>query len=84
VRPPQATFYVWAKIPGPLSSLEFAGKLLEQCGVVITPGIGFGDYGEGYVRFALTMNEERINEAIERIKKSKIIKRESLNAKVKR
>jgi LL-diaminopimelate aminotransferase len=77
VKPPQATFYVWAKIPGPLSSLEFAGRLLKECGVVVTPGIGFGEYGEGYVRIALTMSEARIKEAMERIKKSKITKRES-------
>jgi len=78
VNPPQATFYIWAKIPGHLSSLKFAEKLLKQCGIVVTPGIGFGSYGEGYVRIALTVSEERIKEAIERIKKSGFMKRERL------
>ncbi|MFX1310568.1 MAG: aminotransferase class I/II-fold pyridoxal phosphate-dependent enzyme [Promethearchaeota archaeon] len=67
---PQATFYVWTQIPKQYkdnSCMEFVKKLIEV-GVVITPGIGFGKYGEDYVRFALTQPEERITEAIERIK----------------
>lgn len=62
---PDATFYVWVKCPG--SSMEFTKKVLET-GVVITPGIGFGKYGEGYVRFALTQPINRIKEAIERMR----------------
>ncbi|MEA3485381.1 MAG: LL-diaminopimelate aminotransferase [Candidatus Aerophobetes bacterium] len=81
VKPPQATFYVWAKIPGHLSSLEFAGRLLKECGVVVTPGIGFGSYGEGYVRIALTTPEARIKEAMHRIKKSKTTNKESLKCR---
>jgi LL-diaminopimelate aminotransferase len=66
---PQATFYVWTQIPeGEISSMEFAKKLIDV-GVIITPGIGFGEYGEGYVRFALTQPIERIQEALERISK---------------
>ncbi|UCD02516.1 MAG: aminotransferase class I/II-fold pyridoxal phosphate-dependent enzyme [Promethearchaeota archaeon] len=67
---PQATFYVWTQIPKKfceMSCMEFVKSLIE-IGVIITPGIGFGQYGEGYVRFALTQPEERINEALERIK----------------
>jgi len=66
---PQATFYVWTQIPEKYrdnSCMEFVKNLIEV-GVVITPGIGFGQYGEGFVRFALTQPEQRIREAIERI-----------------
>ncbi|MHA1489084.1 MAG: aminotransferase class I/II-fold pyridoxal phosphate-dependent enzyme [Promethearchaeota archaeon] len=66
---PRATFYVWTQIPeDETSSMEFAKKLIEL-GVIITPGIGFGQYGEGFVRFALTQPVERIKEALERIEK---------------
>ena len=66
---PQATFYVWTQIPEEycnLSCMDFVKKLID-IGVILTPGIGFGQYGEGYVRFALTQPEARIKEAIERI-----------------
>jgi len=66
---PRATFYVWGEIPGNMPSRHFAKRLLEEAGVVVTPGIGFGKYGEGYFRAAMTVNEARIEEAIERIKK---------------
>ncbi len=64
---PKATFYLWAKVPEG-NSMEFAEKLLEA-GVVVTPGVGFGEAGEGYVRFALTQPIERIEEALERMEK---------------
>jgi LL-diaminopimelate aminotransferase len=67
---PQATMYVWAPLPpgySEMSSLEFSKFLLERIGVVIAPGTGFGEGGEGYVRFALVANEKRIDEAVERI-----------------
>ncbi|HEY9245543.1 MAG TPA: LL-diaminopimelate aminotransferase [Candidatus Methanoperedens sp.] len=67
VRPPKATFYVWARVKG--KSLDFTKLLLEKAGIVATPGVGFGEYGEGYVRFALTQSVGRINEAVERIRK---------------
>ena len=64
---PQATFYVWTQIPqGKKSCMDFVKNLIEV-GVVITPGIGFGQYGEDFVRFALTQPIERIKEALERI-----------------
>ncbi|MCS7119608.1 MAG: LL-diaminopimelate aminotransferase [Nitrososphaerota archaeon] len=63
---PLATFYVWAKCG--TSSIEFASKLLEV-GVVVTPGRGFGEYGEGYIRFSVTQPKERIEEACERMAK---------------
>ncbi len=69
---PKATFYVWTKLPeGETDSMKFVMKLIEV-GVVITPGIGFGEYGEGFVRFALTQPIDRIKEALERI--SKVLK----------
>ncbi len=67
VRQPKATFYVWAHVNG--ISSEFAKLLLEKAGIVATPGAGFGEYGEGYVRFALTQAVDRINEAVERMRK---------------
>lgn len=66
---PKATFYLWTRIPdNETSSMEFVKKLIN-IGVILTPGEGFGEYGEGYVRFALTQPSDRIKEAIERIEK---------------
>ena len=67
---PKGTFYVWAKIPlkfSALTSLEFATLLVQEAGVVVAPGSGFGEYGEGFVRFALVEPEPRLKEAIRRI-----------------
>ncbi len=69
VEPPKATFYVWFRIPKKIDSIKFAGILLEKANIVATPGVGFGKYGEGYIRMALTVSEERIKEAIERLKR---------------
>jgi LL-diaminopimelate aminotransferase len=72
VKPPKATFYVWAPVPEGFTSISFAKLLLEEAGIVATPGVGFGDAGEGYIRFALTKPVERIKEAVERMKKLQI------------
>ncbi|MFN3479712.1 MAG: LL-diaminopimelate aminotransferase [Thermodesulfovibrionales bacterium] len=69
---PLATFYLWARVPEGFDSSRFVAHLLERAGVMITPGVGFGSPGEGYVRFALTVNVDRIKEAIERIEKALI------------
>ncbi|MBI3020900.1 MAG: LL-diaminopimelate aminotransferase [Candidatus Omnitrophica bacterium] len=66
---PKATFYVWARVPTTERSMEFAARLLEQSHVVVTPGVGFGPSGEGYVRFSLTVPTERLQEAIDRLTK---------------
>ncbi|MFH1201931.1 MAG: LL-diaminopimelate aminotransferase [Candidatus Omnitrophota bacterium] len=67
---PTASFYVWAKLPkGYDSSLGLAKLFLEKADIIVTPGIGFGKSGEGYVRFALTVSRDRINEAVDRLKK---------------
>jgi len=62
---PRATLYLWAWAGG--SSIEYAGRLLERTGIVATPGVGFGKYGEGYIRFSITQPTERIEEAVERL-----------------
>ena len=69
---PPATMFAWAPIPdmfGHLGSLEFAKLLLEQAGVAVSPGVGFGECGEGYVRIALVENEQRIRQAARNIRK---------------
>lgn len=65
VQAPKATFYVWMPVS---DSMAFASKLLDEAGIVVTPGVGFGCSGEGYVRFAITRSVARIEEAIERMR----------------
>ncbi len=66
---PDATFYLWARVPHGFTSEDFVVHLLDRTGVLGTPGNGFGEPGAGYIRFALTVSVERIEEAVERIKK---------------
>jgi alanine-synthesizing transaminase len=72
VEKPKASMFVWAKIPEwvGMNSLDFSLFLLKEAKVAVSPGIGFGEYGEGYVRFALVENEHRIRQAIRGIKKA--------------
>ncbi len=68
---PKGTMFVWAPLPEPfasLGSLEFSKLLLTKARVAVSPGIGFGEHGEGYVRFALVENEHRIRQAIRGVK----------------
>jgi LL-diaminopimelate aminotransferase len=67
---PKATFYMWVPVPKGETSASFTGKLLEKCAILVVPGNGYGENGEGYVRFAITLPKERIAEAIERMKKA--------------
>jgi alanine-synthesizing transaminase len=72
VEPPRATMFVWARIPEPfreMGSLAFSRELLARAQVAVSPGIGFGEYGEGYVRFGLIENEHRTRQAIRNIKR---------------
>ena len=72
IEKPKATMFVWGKIPDEFSkmgSLEFSKLMLKEAKVAVSPGIGFGDCGEGYVRFALVENEHRINQAVRGIRK---------------
>jgi len=64
---PKATFYVWVPVPEGFNSMKFSSFLLEKAGIVVTPGVGFGKAGEGYVRMSLTIEEERLREASQRI-----------------
>jgi len=66
---PSATFYVWMPVPRGYDSMGFASRLFEEAHVVVVPGIGFGQYGEGYVRFSLNVPTERIQEALQRLSK---------------
>jgi len=68
VKKPKATFYVWAKVPPRYTSSTYATALLEKADIVATPGNGFGQHGEGYIRMALTVDKRRIAEAVKRIK----------------
>jgi LL-diaminopimelate aminotransferase len=69
VEKPKGTFYVWAPVPDGSSSLEFSMTLLNA-GIVATPGVGFGEYGEGYMRFALTVPVSTIEEALVRLQEA--------------
>jgi alanine-synthesizing transaminase len=71
VQSPKATMFVWARIPEPyrnLGSLDFSRKLLLDAKVAVSPGIGFGEFGDGHVRFSLIENEERTRQALRGIK----------------
>jgi LL-diaminopimelate aminotransferase len=70
VKPPQASFYFWAPVPRGFTSASFAELVLEKAGVIITPGNGYGQYGEGYFRIALTVDRSRIDEAFDRLEKA--------------
>lgn len=67
VVPPQASLYVWARIPQGYTSAEYAAKLIEEAAVVVTPGSGYGQHGEGYVRLSLTLPDDQLNEGVRRI-----------------
>jgi LL-diaminopimelate aminotransferase len=65
---PKATFYVWLAVPPGMTSMDFTTHLLEEAGIVTIPGLGLGTPGEGYVRLALTVPRERLEEALARLK----------------
>lgn len=72
VQAPKATFYLWAPAPSGMSSTAFAAALLEKAGVVVTPGVGYGERGEGYFRISVCLEAERIREAFDRMKEAGI------------
>ena len=72
IKPPRATFYVWAPVPKGYDSIGFAGHVLDQVGVNITPGVGFGAYGEGYFRLSVTAPDARLEEAMARLRTLKL------------
>ena len=67
VQPPKASLYVWARVPQGFSSADFAARLIDDIGVVVTPGSGYGVYGEGYVRLSLTTPDDRVEEGARRL-----------------
>jgi LL-diaminopimelate aminotransferase len=67
VEPPRASLYIWAKLPAGESSIDFAGRMLDATGVVVTPGIGYGQYGEGYIRLSVTTPDDRVDEGLRRL-----------------
>ncbi|MEW9050254.1 MAG: pyridoxal phosphate-dependent aminotransferase [Neobacillus sp.] len=75
VTAPNGSFFAWLKVPEGYSSEQFANILLEQAHIMVAPGIGFGEYGEGFVRVGLLTSEDRLLEAVERISKLKIFKK---------
>lgn len=74
VKPIKGTFYVWLPIPSSFKkSADFATVMLDKCGIVVPPGVGYGEYGEGYFRIALTVDKKRIEEACSRMKKEGLV-----------
>jgi LL-diaminopimelate aminotransferase len=72
IKPPRATFYVWAPVPQGYDSIGFATHVLDQVGVNITPGVGFGAHGEGYFRLSVTAADDRMAEAMRRMEKLRL------------
>ena len=67
VLPPQASFYLWARVPEGYTSAEYCTKLIDEVAVVVTPGSGYGKQGEGYIRLSMSLPDDRIDEALARI-----------------
>ena len=67
LRTPQASLYLWARVPEGMTSVQFATRLLDEAGVVVTPGIGYGPTGEGYVRLSVTIPDDRLEEGVRRM-----------------
>ena len=64
-----ASLYVWVRIPDSYTSLDFCTRLLDEISVVVTPGSGYGKYGEGYIRISLTTPDDRLGEALARMER---------------
>ena len=72
LEPPRATFYIWAPVPRGYDSIGFAAHVLDQVAVNITPGVGFGEHGEGYFRLSVTAPDKRIDEAMDRLRRLQV------------
>jgi LL-diaminopimelate aminotransferase len=66
-RIPKATFYIWAKVPPGYTSIDYTKKLLDEAGIAVTPGIGYGKEGDGYIRFSLTISDDRLEQGMNRL-----------------
>jgi LL-diaminopimelate aminotransferase len=73
VKPNKASFYLWIDVPEDIDSSEFSKKLFKNTGVFFTPGVGWGNHGENYLRIALTVELDRIKEALQRIEESDFV-----------
>ncbi|MDE2817124.1 MAG: aminotransferase class I/II-fold pyridoxal phosphate-dependent enzyme, partial [Chloroflexota bacterium] len=69
---PKASLYVWSPTPKGISAIDFSVRLLDEAGLVITPGVGFGEAGEGYFRISLACPTDRLKEAMERLASVKV------------
>ena len=72
IPPPKATMFAWSPIPDKfkkLTSLEFSKLLLEEADIAVSPGLGFGEYGEGFIRLSMVENEQRVRQAARNLKK---------------
>jgi LL-diaminopimelate aminotransferase len=67
VHVPKASLYIWARVPDGFTSAEFATRLIDEIGVVLTPGSGYGQYGEGFVRLSITTPDDRVEEGARRL-----------------
>ena len=72
VRPPLASLYIWARVPEGYTSAGLATKLLDEVSVVVTPGLGYGQYGEGYIRISLTTPDDRLDEGLARLERLRL------------
>lgn len=72
IKPPQGSLYVWVPVPVGYSSVDFVNLLIDKCGIIVPPGNGYGTYGEGFFRIALTIPESQMLQAIDRMKKANI------------
>ena len=66
---PRGTFYLWVPVPAGMTSLEFTNRLFDKTAVVVASGTAYGQYGEGFVRISLTVPDDRLEEAMQRIEK---------------
>jgi LL-diaminopimelate aminotransferase len=69
VDPPKGSIYVWAPVPDGHTSESYTTFLLEECGIVVAPGTGYGPSGEGFIRFSLTLADDRLEEGVERLRR---------------
>ena len=69
LEPPLGSIYVWVPVPAGKTSIGFAAELLDQAAVVVAPGTGYGANGEGYIRISLTVADDRLEEAMDRLRR---------------
>ena len=68
--PPKGTFYLWVPVPRGMTALEFTNFLFDKAAIVVAAGTAYGQYGEGYIRISLTVSDDRLKEAMDRLEKA--------------